>query len=109
LGQRIPLSLILKDVSATRVAIRPKMSTETVIVRIGSTVVYEATHKARVPAPATIKPGHTLKLTTSWSGKANQAGIKNLSPGAYTITVDDNGYSASTTVMLLARHNNSGR
>ncbi len=109
LGQRVPLSLILKNVSASRVAIRPRMSTETVIVEIGSTVVYESARKARVLAPATIKPGHTLKFTTAWSGKTNQAGIKNLSPGTYTITVDDNGYGASTSVQLLAHHNNVGR
>jgi hypothetical protein len=109
LGQRIDLSLKLKDVSATRVAITPRLSTETITVQMGSTLVYETARKVRVPAPATIKPGHTLKLTTAWSGKANQAGIKNLSPGIYTITVVDNGYSAKTTVQLVARHHNLGR
>jgi hypothetical protein len=109
LGQRIALSLILKDVSATRVAITPRLSTETVTVQLGSTLVYETARKVRVPRPATIKPGHVLKLTTAWSGKANQAGIKNLSPGTYTITVDDNGYSAKATVQLVARHHNLGR
>jgi hypothetical protein len=50
-----------------------------------------------------IRPGHPLKLTTLWLGKPNQAGAMKLAPGAYTITVDDDGYTASTTVDLLRR------
>jgi hypothetical protein len=108
-GQRMPLSLILKNISGSRVDVRPRTSVETVTVEIGSTVVYESARKVRVRAPETIKPDHTLKLTTAWPGKANQTGIKNLSAGAYTITVNDNGYGASTTVELVARHKNMGR
>ena len=50
-----------------------------------------------------IRSGHPLKLTTLWSGKPNQAGVKKLAAGAYTITVDHDGYAASTTVDLLKR------
>jgi hypothetical protein len=88
---------------------RPRKSAETVIVRIGSTIVYESVRTARVLAPKTLKAGHTFKFPTAWSGKPNQTGIKNLSPGTYTITVDDSGYGASTTVQLVARHRNAGR
>jgi hypothetical protein len=109
LGQRVPLSLVLKNVSTSNVAIRPKLSAETVVVTMGSTVVYQSARKARGHVLQTVKPGHTLKLTTAWSGKANQTGIKNLSPGTYTITVDEDGYGASTTVKLIARHKNVGR
>ena len=104
LGQRIPLSLLLKNVGASLIAIRPKMSAETVIVEIGSTVVYESALKARVVTHGAIKPGHTLKLKTTWPGTTNQAGIKNLGPGTYTIKAEVDGYGASTTVQLVGRH-----
>jgi hypothetical protein len=104
LGKQVHLSLFLTDVSPNKVAIRPRLTTETVTVQIGSTVFYESARKVRVRAPGTIKPGHSLKLTSVWSGKGNQAGIKKLSPGTYTITATDNGYSAATTVELVARH-----
>ena len=99
LGQSIPLSLILKDVST----IKEKRHVETVTVRHGSTVVYESTRKVHPLTSRMIKAGHPLQLTTLWSGKPNQAGVKKLSPGIYTITVDDDGYAASTTVDLVAR------
>jgi hypothetical protein len=102
-GQRIPLSLILKDVSLSKVAIKQGRHIETVIVQHGSTVVYESARKVHPITSQMIKPGHPLKLTTLWSGKPNQAGAMKLAPGVYTITVDDDGYSASTTVDLLKR------
>jgi hypothetical protein len=103
LGQSIPLSLILKDVSTSKVAIKEKRHIETVTVQHGSTVVYESTRKVHPLTSRMIKAGHPLQLTTRWSGKPNQAGVKKLSPGIYTITVDDDGYAASTTVDLIAR------
>jgi hypothetical protein len=104
LGKQVHLSLFLKNVSASNVAIKPRVTTETVIVEMGSTVVYKSSRKVRVPAPGTIKPGHSIKLTSVWSGKGNQTGIKKLSAGTYTITAADNGYSAATTIQLAPRH-----
>ena len=104
LGQRIPLSLKLKDVSTSRVAIRSSQGTATVSIQTGSTVVYVSARKLHPLGPLTIKAGHTLRLKTAWAGNANQAGINNLSPGTYTITVDEDGYDASATVQLVARH-----
>lgn len=104
LGQRIPLFLKLKDVSTSRVAIRPSQGTGTVRIQTGSTLVYVSARKLRPLGPTTIKAGHALRLTTAWAGNANQAGINHLSPGTYTITVDEDGYDASATVELVARH-----
>jgi hypothetical protein len=104
LGQSVPLSLILKDVSASEVAINESRHIETVTVQHGSTVVYESARKVRPLTSRVIRSGHPFKLTTLWSGKPNQAGVKKLAPGAYTITVDDDGYAASTTVDLLKRN-----
>ena len=103
LGQSVPLSLILEDTSASKVAINESRHIETVTVRHGSTIVYESTRKVRPLASRMLRSGHPLKLTLLWSGKPNQAGVKKLAPGAYTITVDDDGYAASTTVDLLKR------
>ena len=103
LGQSVPLSLILKDVSASSVAINESRHIETVTVQHGSTVVYESARRVHPLTTRMISSGHPFKLTTLWSGKPNQAGVKKLAPGAYTITVDDDGYAASTTVDLLKR------
>ncbi len=102
-GQSVPLSLILKDVSASKVVVNKTRHIETVTVQHGSTVVYESARKVHPLTSRMIRSGHPLKLTTLWSGKPNQAGVKKLAPGAYTITVDHDGYVASTTVDLLKR------
>jgi hypothetical protein len=45
LGQSVPLSLILKDVSTSKVAIKERRHLETVTVQHGSTIVYESARK----------------------------------------------------------------
>jgi hypothetical protein len=103
LGESVHMSLILKDVSASKVAaVKQSGGVETLTVQRGSTMVYESVRKAPVLPLQMIKTGHPLELTTVWSGKANRAGIKKLTPGTYTITVDDAGYVASTAVQLTA-------
>lgn len=67
-------------------------------------MVYESVRKFRAVTSETLKPGHALKMTTMWSGKANQVGVKKLTSGTYTIEVDDDGYVASTTVQFVSRH-----
>jgi hypothetical protein len=103
LGQTVPLSLNLKNVSAEKVAVSQSPKIETVTVKQGSTLVYESVRKAHALPSRMIIAGHRLKLTTAWSGKANQVGVDKLKSGAYTITVSDDGYMASTTVQLIAR------
>ena len=103
LGQSVPLTLILKDVSLSKVAMKQGRHIETVIVQHGSTVVYESVRKVRPITSKMMKQGDPLRLTTLWSGKPNQVDVRKLAPGAYTITVDDDGYTASTTVDLLRR------
>jgi hypothetical protein len=103
LGQSVRLSLTLKDVSASKVAIRESRHVETVTVQHGSTVAYESARRVHPLTARMIRASHPLKLTTLWSDKANQIGVKKLTPGTYTITVNDDGYIASTTVDLIAR------
>ena len=50
-----------------------------------------------------IKPGHALELTTVWSGKVNQHGVKKITAGTYTITVAEDGFIASTAVKIVQR------
>ena len=103
-GQTIPISVVLKDVSSQRVAVRQGHNVGKLTVLEGSTVVYEKERKFPAFASGTIKPGHALKLTTMWSGSEHQVGVKKLTPGTYTIEVDDNGYVASTTVQVVSSH-----
>jgi hypothetical protein len=103
-GQTVRISFILKDVSASNVAVKQNHHIDKLTVLRGSTVIYESARKFRAFASKTIKPGHTLKMTTMWSGKANQSGVKKLTPGTYTIEVDDGGFVASTTVEIISHH-----
>ncbi len=102
LGQSISISVVLSNDTASKVAARQGRGIEAVIVQEGSTVVYESTRKVRALASEVIKPGHALKLTALWSGKLNQSGVKKLTPGRYTITVDDDGYVGLTTVRIVS-------
>jgi hypothetical protein len=103
LGQSVPLSLILKNVGTSKVAIKESRHIETVTVQHGSTVVYESAREVHPFTSRKIKAGEPLKLTTVWSGKPNRAGVAKLTPGTYTITVNDDAYTASTTVQLTGR------
>jgi hypothetical protein len=102
-GQSVPISLVLNDVSSNKVTVKERQSVETVTVQHGSTMVYESARKARALAAEVIKPGHPLKLTALWSGKSNRLGAERIAPGSYTITLDVGGYAASTTVDLVFR------
>lgn len=103
LGQQIPLSLVLRNVTAKKVAIKQTKGLETVTVRDGTTLVYDGVLRARARPRKLLKAGQPLKLTTVWPGHANQASLSKLTPGTYTITVDDDGYAASSTVQLVSR------
>jgi hypothetical protein len=59
LGQSVPLSLILKDVSTSKVATKESRHVETVTVQRGSTVVYELTRKVHPLTSRMIKAGHS--------------------------------------------------
>jgi hypothetical protein len=102
-GQSIRLSVILNDVSASKLTVRQRHSIDKLTVLAGSTVVYESTRVVRPLTAKMIKPGNRLQLTTVWSGEANQVGVKNLTPGSYTIEVDADGYAATTTIQLVSR------
>ncbi len=104
LGQSVAISLVLKNVSASKVAVKQNPNVDVLTVLRGSTVVYESARKLHTFTSAKIKPGHALKVATVWPGKVNQVGVKKLSPGTYTIEVDDGGYVASTTVQIVSRH-----
>jgi hypothetical protein len=104
LGQKVPLALILKDVSAGKVAIKQSRHVETVTINHGSTMVYESARRVHSLASWMIRSGHPLIFRTLWSGKPNQAGVERLSPGVYAISVDYDGYAAATTVDLVPRH-----
>ena len=78
LGRSVPLTLILKDVSLSKVAMKQGRHIETVIVQHGSTVVYESVRKARPITSKMMKQGDPLRLTTLWSGKPNQVDVRKL-------------------------------
>jgi hypothetical protein len=52
--------------------------------------------------PLTLQAGQNTQLTTSWNGRSNQGGSRRLQPGVYTVQVSEGGYTASTTVRIVA-------
>jgi hypothetical protein len=103
-GQSVPIALVLTNVFTNKIAVKHRHDVATLTVQRGSTLVYESARKVHAVGSEIIKPaGDPLKLTALWSGKANQPGAKKLTRGRYTITLDDDGYAASTTVDLISR------
>ncbi len=102
IGESVRIALTLKDASAKHIALKASKNVAQITVLEGLTEVYESSRTLRAFTP--IKHGQTVKLTTTWSGKANQPGIKKLIPGTYTIQVDDDGYLASKTVRISSSH-----
>jgi hypothetical protein len=101
-GQSVHISLMLKNLSTQQIVLSQNKNVAQITVIAGSTEVYQSNQT--VHGLAAIKPGQTVKLTSLWSGKANQPGVKKLSLGTYTIQVDDGGYVASTTVQISSSH-----
>jgi hypothetical protein len=75
------------------------LTTDQLVYQVGQLIELTFTETSRM-----IKAWHLLQWTSLWSGKPNSAGVKKLGPSIYTIAVNDDGYAASTTVDLVARH-----
>ena len=56
-------------------------------------MVYESARKFRALASEMIKPGHRSQVDDPVVGQGESSGVKKLTPGTYTIEVDDDGYS----------------
>jgi hypothetical protein len=99
-GQPVRLTITLKNVTKKSERLTPHLSTDGITVLEGSTVVSRMIRSLLTSKARTLKPGQSIQLTSTWNGKPNQAGLKKLNLGSYTVEVNQAGYSASATIRI---------
>jgi hypothetical protein len=71
-------------------------------VSLGSTVVWHAARSIKSHgASLALDAGKQVRLTTTWNGRNNQGGPKQLAPGVYTVTASEGGTTASTVIQIV--------
>jgi hypothetical protein len=96
-GHPVRMTATLHNVSDSAVALAPNSNGDGFTVLEGSTVVW---HSARTSS-RTLEPGHSVKLTAVWNGKAHLPGAT-LAPGTYTIEAVEGSDSGSSTIRITA-------
>jgi 3-keto-L-gulonate-6-phosphate decarboxylase len=99
-GKPIRFKITLKDVAKTNAQLAAHTGADGITVLEGSTVIARTTKSLLTSKAKTLKPGQSLQLTGLWNGKPNQASLKQIAAGSYTIEVDEGGYTASTNVRI---------
>jgi hypothetical protein len=99
-GQPVRLTITLKNVTKKSERLTPDLSTDGITVLEGSTVVSRITRHLLTSKARTLKSGQSIQLTSTWNGKPNQAGLKTLNLGLYSVEVSEGGYSASATIRI---------
>jgi hypothetical protein len=99
-GKPVRIKITLKNIAKTNAQLASHAGADGITVLEGSTVVARTTKSLLTTKAKTLKPGQSLQLTTLWNGKVNQAGLKKLNAGTYTIVVDEGGYRATTNVNI---------
>jgi hypothetical protein len=97
-GKPVRFALKLKNLAKTRASLDFGPAASGIVILDGSTVVWK--RRLATPAAKTLRPGKTIKLEALWTGKPNQAGVKTVAPGTYTIIFDAGGYAASTEIRV---------
>jgi hypothetical protein len=100
-GQYVVLSLTVTNTSAYAVTLTPNLD-DGFSVRSLSRVVWHASEGSMRGLTQSIAPGKSITLHLVWNGKANQPGIKMLSPGSYTLEATLAGNTATTTIQIIS-------
>jgi hypothetical protein len=69
----------------------------------GSSLVWRHFATGGPDASISIAPGQTITLTATWNGKPNQAKLKHVNAGTYTLVAEGWGYRATTTIKISSR------
>ena len=97
-GEPLRIRIAIKNTAKTTTKLTQASATDRVTVRLGSTIIW--TRLLTRPKVKTLKHGQSVSIDTVWNGKANQGASRNLSPGIYTIEVDEAGMSASASIRI---------
>jgi hypothetical protein len=88
---------------AAEVVLIPNRKLDGITVLDGSEVVWRSPRGVVTQRNATVRPGQTIKVTAVWNGRPNQASVKSLSPGAYTLIAVEDGLVAASTITIQGR------
>jgi Intracellular proteinase inhibitor len=99
-GHPVRITLTLKNVTKKSERLTPHLSTDSIILLEGSTILSRTTRSLLTSKAKLLKPGHSLQVTSTWNGKPNQVGLKKLNPGIYTVEADQGGYTASAQIRI---------
>jgi Intracellular proteinase inhibitor len=99
-GKPVRIKITLKNIAKTNAQLAAHAGADGVTVLDGSTVIARTTKSLLSSKARTLKPGQSLHLMALWNGKPNQAGLKQIVAGNYTIEVNEGGYTASANVRI---------
>lgn len=100
-GQAVRLSMILRNTSDSRIALKTNPQSDGITVARGSEVVYRSSRVGGIAG--SLRPRRVVKMSLVWSGRPNQPGFGGLAPGTYTVHVVKGGYSASAVIRIVGR------
>jgi len=96
LGQSVRVKVTIPGTSATAGV----SSREQITVLDGTQVVSRLTRRIPASTIKQLEAGHSVTLTTVWTGRPNQPVIHGLKPGSYTIDVTYGDFSGSAAITI---------
>jgi hypothetical protein len=103
LGQSIRISTTLENTSASTIDLKGRSNRLEITILEANRVVFRETKIAHSTKPKTLDAGRRLQTSFVWNGKPNQPGVRKLLPGTYTIDVEEDGFSAESSIQLVSR------
>jgi hypothetical protein len=99
-GQDVRIIMSINGGSTNQTALPTARRRELITIVRGSTVVWKATRRVPSVALKRAEAGVTAKVSKLWDGRPNQADIRSLKAGEYTIDVTYGDYGGSTTIRI---------
>ena len=101
-GDRIRLSLTLRNESGQKVSLS-RSSRAAITLRQGATVLSRTTARLSAVKSGSVKPGGSVRLTTTLRTPAEIAALGSAGQGSDTIEIDYGPYTATTTIQVVGR------
>ncbi len=99
-GQSVHIALVVQKRVPVKGAVPSLRPRELITVMEGSTVIWQATRRIPSVQRNRVSTGESATFTTVWNGKSNQAGIRKLSPGSYSVEITDSEYGGQTSFTI---------
>jgi len=102
-GHAVVMAFTLTNTSDQTVSIAQSAAGNGFSVSRGSLVIWRHLATGGPDASLSIAPGQSITFTTTWNGKPNQAHVKLMHPGIYTLVAEGWGYHVTTTIRIGKR------